>query len=232
MRLSSGGLLMAILGGDGSGKTTAVAGMKKWLSSEFEAGIVHMGKPRWSGMTVLIRGVLKIGRTLLRYPFVLEGSGGIVYTNGAKFPGYVWLIHEVCAARDRYLNYVKARKRANKGAIVICDRFPLPQIKLMDGPQVERLTKALPPNRFIGSLIRWEAGYYRKILPPDLLIVLRVAPEIALQRRTESSPESVRARVGEIWDFDWGQMPAYIIDASRPQDEVLSDLKAIVWSTL
>jgi thymidylate kinase len=232
MQTSNGGLLLAIVGGDGSGKTTAVAEMNQWLLREFEVSSVHMGKPPWSWVTVLIRGVVKIGRLLVRYPFALEGSGSIVYTTAAKFPGYVWLIHEVCTARDRYLSYAKARKRANKGAIVICDRFPMTDIKLMDGPQVERLTAKVPPNRFIGFLARWEARYYRKILPPDLLIVLRVAPEIALQRRRDSPPESVRARVGEIWDLEWGQTPAHVIDASRSKDEVLSELKAVVWSIL
>jgi thymidylate kinase len=232
MQMSSGGLLLAIVGGDGSGKTTAVSEMNQWLLREFEVSTFHMGKPRWSWMTILIRGVVKIGRLLLRYPFALEGSEGIVYTTSAKFPGYVWLIHEVCAARDRYLSYAKARKRANRGALVICDRFPIMGIKLMDGPQVERLTAKVPPNRFIGFLARWEAKYYRKILPPDLLIALRVAPEIALQRRRNSSPESVRARVGEIWDFEWGGIPARVIDAGRSKDEVLSELKAFVWSSL
>jgi len=232
MQMSSGGLLLAIVGGDGSGKTTAVSAMNQWLLREFEVSTIHMGKPSWSRMTILIRGVVKIGRLLARYPFTLEGSESIIYTPAAKFPGYVWLIHEVCTARDRFLNYAKARKRANKGTIVICDRFPMTDLKLMDGPQVERLTAKVRPNGFIDFLARWEAKYYRKILPPDLLIVLRVVPEIALQRRRDSSPESVVARVGEIWDLEWGQTPAYVIDASRSKDEVLSELKAVVWSSL
>jgi thymidylate kinase len=232
MQMSSGGLLLAIVGGDGSGKTTAVAAMKQWLLREFEVSTVHMGKPPWSWVTILVRGMVKIGRTLGRYPFALEGSGRIVYTPEAKFPGYVWLIHEVCAARDRYLSYAKARKRASKGAVVICDRFPITDLKLMDGPQVKRLTAKVPSNWVINLLARLEAGYYDRILPPDLLIVLRVAPEIALQRRRDSSPESVCARVGEIWDLEWGHIPAHVIDASRPKDEVLSELKALVWANL
>ena len=42
--------------------------------------------------------------------------------------------------RDRYISYVQARRFATNGGLVICDRFPLPQIKIMDGPQVERVT--------------------------------------------------------------------------------------------
>ncbi len=232
-RFSSGGLMLAIVGGDGSGKTTAVSGLSRWLSEEFEVTTVHMGKPVWSWNTIAVRGLLKIGRLIVRYPFALEGSQSTLYTRSPAFPGYVWLIHEVCTGRDRYLTYKRARRFANNGGLVVSDRFPLAQIKFMDSPQVERLTATRKPNGVINWLARLEKQYYQQMLWPDLLVVLRVDPQVAVQRRmNKSTPESVQARAGEIWDFDWKHCTAHVIDAGQPESQVLSDLKAIVWSHL
>ncbi len=49
--IASGGLIVAIVGGDGSGKTTAVDLLFAWLARDFETIKVHMGKPRWSWTT-------------------------------------------------------------------------------------------------------------------------------------------------------------------------------------
>jgi hypothetical protein len=61
---ANGGLLVAIIGGDGSGKTTAVTELRQRLSQEFDVIKVHMGKPSWSFTTIITRGILKIGRSL------------------------------------------------------------------------------------------------------------------------------------------------------------------------
>ncbi len=231
-RLASGGLMIAIIGGDGSGKTTAIDGLFKWLSKDFEIKKIHMGKPKWSFITILVRGIVKIGRMLRLYPFLKEGSEYTISTLSPTFPGYPWLIREVCTARDRYLVYKSGRRFATNGGLVLCDRFPIQAIKIMDGPQVERVTRGIKTNGFIKLLARMEDKYYRQILLPDLLITLRVDPEISVQRKTDESPESVRSRAGEIWNVDWSKTPVHIVDASKSKSEVLSDLKALIWSRL
>ena len=231
-RMTSGGLMIAIIGGDGSGKTTAINGLYDWLSEEFEIKKLHMGKPRWSIITIFVRGMVKIGRSFGLYPFMKEGSEYSINTNSPAFPGYPWLIREVCTARDRYLTYVSGRRFATNGGLVLCDRFPVSAIKIMDGPQVERVTNAIKTNRMIRFLARLEEKYYRRIYLPDLLITLRVDPEISVQRKTDETADSVRSRAGEIWNVDWSKTPAHIIDASRTKTEVLSDLMNLIWSYL
>jgi thymidylate kinase len=231
-RMANGGMLVAIIGGDGSGKTTAVNDLRQKLSEEFDVIRVHMGKPSWSGITILIRGVLKLGRSLGLYPFVKEGSEPSLDTNSPSFPGYPWLIREVCTARDRYLDYKQARRFATNGGLVICDRFPLQQIKIMDGPQVERVTSGVKTNNLIKFLAALEHQYYQRIMLPDLLIVLRVDPEICVQRKTDEASDSVRSRTREIWNLDWSGTSAHVIDASQSKSQVLSDVMSLVWSHL
>jgi thymidylate kinase len=231
-QMNSGGSLIAIVGGDGAGKTTIVNEIYNWFSSDFGVHRFHMGKPNWSLLTYLVRGGLKIGRSLGFYPFM---KAEIIYTNDTDllvFPGYPWLIREICTARDRYLTYIKARRLATNGEIVILDRFPLPQIKFMDGPQVARMTASVPNIKLVKYLINMEESYYQKMDLPDLIILLLADPEIATRRKTDEIEEEVRARSSEIWEIDWKQTPTCVINANRSKIEVLTEVKRLIWSRL
>jgi thymidylate kinase len=227
-----GGLLIAVVGGDGSGKTTVINSLYARIFEEFEIAKFHMGKPSWSWTTIWIRGIIKIGRILGLYPFVKEGSEYSLNTNLPFFPGYPWLLREVCTARDRFLTYTVARRLATNGCLVICDRYPLAEVKKMDGPQVDQVTRGMKSNKLIKALAGLENQYYQQIMLPDLLIVLRVAPDLAVQRKMDEAAESVRSRVGEVWNVDWSNTPAHIVDAGRTKTEVHSDLMALIWSYL
>ena len=228
-RLVSGGVLIAIVGGDGAGKSTAVDAVYAWLSKHFQVRKVHMGKPPWSLTTVIVRGLLKIGTMLGLYPFSKRDELDL---DTAIFPGYPTLIRSVCTARDRCLTYAKARRSASNGELVLCDRFSLPGIMAMDGPSIGRMTGNLKSKRFIKVLIRLEEKYYRQIMLPDVLTVLRVDPEEAVQRKTDESAASVRARTTQVWTLNWEETPAYVIDASQSKAKVQSEMRALIWSRL
>jgi len=243
-RLESGGAMIAIVGGDGAGKSTAVDALYAWLSKNFETTRVHVGKPAWSWMTSTIRGILKIGNLLGLYP-VDSSFRETLNQKSLVSPGYPWLLREVCRARDRYWTYIKARRFAANGGLVILDRFPLPQIKLMDGPQAERFIGQLmngpQADQFMSPhqasplakiLAEREEGYYQQTVLPELLIVLRVDPEIAVQRKTDEDATSVRERSTEIWELNWEHTDAHIIDGSKSKTDVLTELKALIWSEL
>jgi thymidylate kinase len=243
-RLGSGGAMIALVGGDGAGKSTAVDALYAWLAKDFAATRVHMGKPAWSRTTIIVRGILKIGNLLGLYP-VDSSFRETLDQRSLVSPGYPWLLREVCRARDRYWTYIKARRFAAKGGLVILDRFSLPQIKLMDGPQAERFIGQLlngpQANQFMSPrrasplakiLVEREESYYQQTVLPELLIVVRVDPEIAVQRKTDEDATSVRERSTEIWELNWEQTDAHIIDGSKSKTDVLSELKALVWSEL
>ena len=227
-RFANGGLFIAIVGGDGAGKTTVIDELNEWLSGNFEVKKFHMGKPAWSWATTAIRGILKIGTVLRLYPF--EGD---VYEESFQPHGYPWFIRAVCTARDRYLTYVQARQFSSNGSLVICDRYSFPDFMKMDGPQCEdALASSKKMNWFLRFLSNREKIYYQQIKLPDLLIVLKADPEITVQRKKNETQTSVRARSTEVWKLDWGQKSAYVIDASPQRGEVVSQVKSLVWAHL
>lgn len=230
-RLTRGGMMIAIVGGDGAGKSTAVNELKSWLAREFDVAVIHMGKPEWSWMTYVVRGLLKIGRLVGDF-----GRPAAVYAGSGSAPpirpNYSTLLWEVCTARDRYWAYAQARRLTTNGGLVICDRFPLPQIELMEAPQIERMVAPDQLRGFVKFLARLERSYYPYFIPPEAVIVLRLDPEIAVQRKTTENPAYVRMRNTEIWKAAWQQTTAHVIDAGCAKGEVLARLKSLIWSDL
>ena len=225
---ANGGLFIAIVGGDGAGKTTLIDELDGWLSEKFEVKKLHMGKPAWSWTTIMLRGILKLGRLLQLHPF--EGD---IYEEALQPHGIPWFIRAICTARDRALTYIQSRRFSSNGSLVICDRYSFPGFMKMDGPQCEQAT---PNSGKIYWLIKFLVGrekyYYAQIQPPDVLIVLKVDPDIAVLRKVDETEASVRARSAEVWGLDWGKLSAYEVDANRSKQEVCARVKAIVWEYL
>jgi thymidylate kinase len=230
-RLAGGGVVIGIMGGDGSGKSTALAALHGWLGPEFDVRIVHLGKPRWSLTTYGLRAGLKAVSLPLS---VLERRVQVAPVGRAArlFATYRPLLWLLCTARDRRLRYRSARRFAMGGGIVLCDRYPHPRLTSMEVPLIASRTADRPPSRLVRAMIRLEQHYHRSIAPPELLVVLRVDPEIAVQRKTTESADSVRTRGAEIWNIDWRDARAHVIDASQSEEAVARELKALVWSTL
>lgn len=232
-QLESGGAMIAIIGGDGAGKSTAVAGLKKWLEKDFDVHNFHLGKPGRSLTTRFLRSLFKLARLLTSTPYVPEGN--VLYKTETDFPGWVTYnlaVNAVCSARDRYHAYLKARNRANNGSLVICDRYPLPKSNLTDSPIIEELINDGPKNNFMRLLIKMEKKYYRSIVWPELLFILKLEPRIAVERKTDEDSEYVRARSQLIWAFDWRQTPAHVIDAAGDKEIVLTEMQSLIWSEL
>jgi len=237
-QLASGGALIAVVGGDGAGKSTTVDALSRWFSSEnIDSHTVHMGKPRWSPLTAIVKSLLKLvaaakrsststsSAKALRSSLAAADEGRMTLRNRAR------LAWEVLTARDRYRTYRRARRLASNGSIVMCDRYPLPQVSLMDGAVTARMKDPSRWGRWARSLATLERRYYDRIASPDILIVLRLDPDTAVERKRGVEPESsVRPRSEEIWRMDWRGTPAIVVDAAAPKDHVLSEIRSVIWS--
>jgi len=229
-RLVHGGMLIAVVGGDGAGKSTAVDGLRHWLEKDIDTIAVHMGKPPRSAVTFAVDNLLRFNHLIELIVRRQRKDEYWTSTETSTHLGPLEIMRCVCTARDRFKAYTRVQRFTSNGGIGICDRYPVPQIKRMDSRRLEHLEHGT--GLLYQSLARLERRHYDQILPPDLLIVLKVSPDIAVKRKTEESANSVQMRSQEVWELDWRQINAHVIDASRPQKEVLTNLKSLVWSNL
>jgi thymidylate kinase len=227
-RFVSGGLLVAVVGGDGAGKTTVVRELNNWLGKKFLVRPFHIGKPPRSLITYCFIVMMR----LLRMVGASSHPDQYLQQDSTVFPGYLQLLRWVSAGRDRCRVYTRMRRFATNGGVVLCDRHPIPQVRLMDGPNIADTVPLEKRNALVKRLMRAEQSYYRKIMMPDLLIVLRVDPDIAVSRKTNETELHVRTRSTELWEQDWTGTNAYVIDGGRPLTEVVSQAQSIIWSKL
>lgn len=183
-----GGRIFAFVGGDGAGKSTNISILKKNLSQNFKTTSIHIGKPPKS----------IIGFGLYYFSRVLQLMG-IKKLGGS--------LMSMRLAIDRKRAYSRAEKLREKGIVVILDRIPLKGITAMDCPHID--SKKFP------RLAKFERKKYKSIKGVGLLFVMKLNPEIALQRRPEDDPETLRIRSGQIWNGVWEYPYQIVIDTGE-----------------
>ncbi|HEY6156943.1 MAG TPA: hypothetical protein VIV88_05785 [Gemmatimonadales bacterium] len=218
-----GGTVIALVGGDGAGKSTCVQELTRWLGGDLAVMTAHLGRPPRSGLTFVVGALLKLRRLIL-------GNSGD--EEGTEFPGYVYCLRDLCTARDRYRLYLKARRFALAGGIALCERYPIPQNWELAGPRLGAFAARLERTGIGRWLLASERRYYQHILAPDVLIVLQIDPEAAVRRKTTEPADYVRTRNRIVRSADWSGSGARFVDAGRPLAQVVEDLKVLIWSAL
>lgn len=225
-RLLSGGALIAMVGGDGAGKTTCVSKISEWLGKSFTVTRFHFGKPPKSFLSIACAGAIRIIDS-----FRLDKNALVSAEDGRlSLTEFFREIRLICVARDRLRLYKRMRRRAADGELVICDRYPVAGIYLMDNAKINISRRHLKPlAKRLGKIEEW---YYRRIKSPDVMLVLRVEPFTAVNRKFDEDRGHVFLRSTELWKKDWQQNRAFLIDANRPLAEVLSELRGLLWTLL
>jgi hypothetical protein len=230
-RAPGGGSVVAVIGVDGSGKTTVVATIREWLGSETDVVPMYFGTGE--GRPSLLLRPLK-----LLIPFITRfirakpkgaSHGSISDRAPGRLYGVLLMVWAVAVAIEKRKKLIAARRGANRGLIVLADRYPQNEILgFNDGPLLNRLTN-LP--RWIG---RFETAAYAlaQRLPPDLVIKLEVTPETAAKREPSMSPTVIEERIASIKRLTFHSRRVKSIDAEQPLADVVAAVKREIWCLL
>ena len=225
-RMAGGGSVIAIVGSDGSGKSTTTDALGRWLDPVCTVGRLHLGKPPRSASWIAVRAAMHAGRRLGLTATAPPVPTGAVATTAE--PSVPRLVMDLLTTRDRLRAARRARRSADRGVVVLCDRYPLDQLSV-DGPRGARADGSLGPTS--RRIVARERRLAQRIPPPDVVVVLAVAPEVARRRRPDADPAVIDARAGEILDAAWDP-EMLVVDAGRPFDDVFADVRRGVWSRL
>jgi thymidylate kinase len=238
--LPQGGVLIAVVGSDGSGKSTVTREMARWLSWKLDVALLYFGSG--AGPASLLRRPLLWAKALRRgrgpgqsrsrpsSPGLRQGEvapgGGLRAVQGAW---WAWSI-----ATEKRARLAEARRARNLGMVVIGDRYPQSQIMgFTDGPRLRRWAEHR--SRLLRGLAARELEVYRAAdaAAPDLVIKLQVSPEVAAQRRPGSAVAGLSRRVDAVRQLRFPSATRVVeIDATQPLDRVLLEAKQAVWASL
>lgn len=243
MTLPAGGITLAIIGADGAGKSTMCQMLAHWLGWKMDVQIYYLGSKQPSRRSqlayLLFRLARRSHRTLCR---MIDGENPIARLLESVRQSFLYAYY-VFIGQDRYRRSIAGQQRAMDGSLIIFDRYPLDAITdslehhLLDGPQIHQVAQG-DKSRLMQRFARAEQNLYRQMRRPDYVFVLKVSPDISLQRKPDHKREAVETKsqtIGELIALA-GSGDAGInlvsIDADQPIDNVIQQLKEKVWEVL
>ena len=133
--LPGGGLVVVVIGPDGSGKSSIVADLRRWFSPKFDTMAVYFGSG--DGPSSLLRWPMKALRD--RVPDDRGRTAAPGEHGGGRRPGWAKVLWALALAREKRRRLQRAFDARHRGMLVICDRYPQAQRPgINDGPLLHR----------------------------------------------------------------------------------------------
>jgi len=218
-QLSRPAPVIAVIGSDGSGKSTVARMLAATLHEKLDTRFCYFGTG--DGPSSWYRKPLVILKELrswaMRRAKPRQGDGG---GSRDQVPGLAKALWAVAVGMERSAKMKRVRRAATAGWIVVTDRYPQIEIPgIHDGPRLHNWIEA---GGVRGFLSRWENKVYRSLSDnrPSFVLHLAVSPETAQRRRPQEHIDELVRRVEVAAKLRFGDCPRVIIDADRPLDEV------------
>lgn len=211
--ITEGGKIIALVGSDGSGKSTLCNDLIKWLTFKIDAHYFYFGKRPF---------IKSYGRQLFSKTGFLFNHP-VISKYFRKLAGnlfYLLLLHK----KVNMLRLGKQLRRKN--SLVICDRFPQKDIKgYFDGPKIQSAG-----NTWFSRL---EMKQFHMLYTngADVIFRLNISPEVASRRKPEHDCKMIEQKCNDLSKISFGHAKVIDVDASLPYEQVLLDIKRKIWKT-
>jgi thymidylate kinase len=230
-----GGILIAFMGADGSGKSTVVEAVSDRLARKIDVLRLYMGSG--DGPVSLLRSPLKplakaVRRTRRPGDGGGAGSASIRRDSTPILAGRI--LWALSLSREKRQRLEAAWRARNRGMIVVTDRYPQAQIPgFNDGPLLR--ARAESGGRLLQHAATAEERAYllAERQAPDLVVRLRVTPEVAIARKPDMTATEIARRDKAIGSMSWGDETRVVdVDASQPLDEVIRQVLLAIWEEI
>ncbi len=213
--------MIAVVGCDGSGKSTMTQMLHDWLAQFQPTAVCHLGKQ--SG---------NIGRALAQLPLFGARLERSIYKKAKaaqteQGPGLAAAIGIYAFTVRRERRFRRMMKLRRAGHLIITDRFPQTEVPgPMDGPGLG--------NARSTGLVDWLARRELRKLNtmvaylPDLVIRLNVSLDVAQTRKPDHRPSSLARKIGDLSRLTFQGAPIVELDADAPLQEVQNGAKAAI----
>jgi len=236
-RLPNEGRVIAVIGSDGSGKSTMVNKFQKMIKSKVEISSYYLGS--WLGAGGLYSLVLRSSRFFYRLLTgkSSDGGPGSSSTDAGEsersYPVEIYLaLMKLWAAKLRLKKLRKAWKQKKKGRIIITDRYPQKQFTgLYDGPALQEWEEA---SGLKGWLAKKEKKIYNQISKyiPDVVVKLHLSPEESKNRKPDHSFANIKQKNEITKKLSFPDSTVIDIDAAQPLEETFNEFARKTWKAL
>lgn len=236
-QFASGGIVIAFVGPEATGKSTLVGDTARWLGSEFDVSSAHLGKPPSTWLTFLPNLALPLLRRVTpKYRTSRVENDSAAYNSVSV--SLLYACRSVLVAWDRRALAIKLYQKAANGSIVICDRYPSTVVGAMDSPRLIEQRANHWRGKLLGYLARIERTIYMQIPSPDVVIRLVVPLEIAIERNKSRQKKGKegdlyvtrRHRLAMIPSFQNSKTIELDVNQSLPQ--TINCARRILWNVL
>lgn len=235
-RFTNGGITVAFVGIDGSGKSTVISIIKKWLNVEFDVKQYYAGAG--DGKKTLVSSIAL--STYGRYRSRKKKATAIIdagktinkigFRNKIKGIGSAIAYLSILSSNIKHLH--EAQILASKGVVCLMDRYPQNSLPFVhDGAKVKKYDTG---HGILHSFSVREQFLLNKVkdYPFDIVFRLMVDPEVSYKRKPEESLEGLKYKAETLNKVRLEAKNVMNIDANQPLDNVVLIIKRKIWNML
>ncbi|MCR5803809.1 MAG: hypothetical protein K6G47_06065 [Clostridia bacterium] len=230
----SGGLVVALLGCDGAGKSTTMSYIKNEFKKKIDVVSIYLGSG--DGSSSLLRKPMKlvakrVGGKGLGQAVEKEYNEKKNVSIKARFYSLAKILWAISLAKEKKTKLRRITRARNNGLLVLTDRYPQCDFAgASDGPLLSRYQSGKGLMRVIS---KWEYNVYKDFStnPPDLTIKLLVPTDIAINRKPEMTVEEIEKKKSIIMGMN-SSVHTVIIDTSRPFEVTRGEVMKEIWKLI
>lgn len=214
--------IIAIIGSDGSGKTTTGSALFQWMRCDRKVAFCHLGKQTGS-----------VGRMIASIPLVGSYADRRIShaTEQTRLAAKTRLAPALVAfmfSMRRVSRFWRMLKLHRKEITVLTDRYP--QIAVAGGLDGPALTFLPDNSRIVQELAALEGRLYEWMArhAPDLVIRLNVDLDTAISRKPDHRRSTLARKIADLPNLSFGTPPILDLDSTEPFDIMIAKAKGAI----